>query len=106
MTAYIRTQSPEIRAQQWTRMRDCTYAYALDVELARTLRAFLLSAKAYQVVAWHYPMIETEVLKDLAKIIKQGQERLDLATDNLLALNGELEALKTALTDDEGSNSI
>ena len=106
MTNHIRTQDPVIRAQQWARMSLCTTAIAIELELARKLRAFLASAKAYQVVEWHYPRPETELLKALAKAIKQGQERLTTTTEKILSLNSELEALKTALVDDYGDDTI
>jgi len=100
-TPLVRTQDLEIRAQQWARMRMATLEYNTAATEIGNLRAMLAKAKELQPYLWLKIPPDTATLKTIANTIKDGQERLQVATQALLTIQGELEALQTALTDTE-----
>jgi len=100
-TPHIRTQDPVIRAQQWARRRAATLEFLNARTEVTNLREMLFRAKYFQASLWLQPGANTATLKAIAQTIKQGQEDLRWVTEALSSLQSELEALQTALYDDE-----
>jgi len=100
-TPLIRSQNPAIRSRQWERMRAATLEYNTCATEIANLRNIIARAKELQPYLWLQTPPNTGMLKSIANTIKDGQERLRSVTEALLTVQGELEALQTALTDTE-----
>lgn len=94
---HVRTDDAGIRAQQWARMSSCTRAISIELDLARKLQAYLAASRAYQTVVWYYPQTDPALMRDLARMIHQAEERLTTTNETISSLNSELIDLHVAL---------
>lgn len=100
-TPVIRTSDPAIRSQLWERRKAATLEFLNARTEVNNLREMLFRAKYFQASLWLQPGANLATLKAIAQTIKQGQEDLHWTTEALSSLQSELEALQTALYDDE-----
>ena len=104
-TPTIRTANPDIRAQQWARTTELTYAFLKAQDETQDLRLSIAALKACQEWEWRIGEVDLALNVMLQKRIRGRLDALKASTDSLSTIQAELESLQTALDDNYEVNS-